>query len=204
MLLVSTDPNLITFRSPKGGEDAWSDERFKKLVASVARRGALESVPYCRLEDGKMFTAAGYHQLKAAKRVGLKEVSIMLDTRVSPFDGLAGVGLQDLREVIGDDRKILYEGRHPQFDTTRYPNIILKPAQQGWTDRFGNTWPSNHVEEIAWVLWNVGWGDRYPKQPKVFQAIMSPSDLPTTLTRDEITTVVGTMDHLNRLRGLHK
>lgn len=57
------------------------ENMFKQLTANIKKRGQLESVPFCCLdENGKIEIISGHHRVKASKMAGLTEIPILLDT----------------------------------------------------------------------------------------------------------------------------
>lgn len=59
------------------------DERdFERLTENVRERGALESVPYAHLtEDGTIEIISGHHRYRVARRAGLEEIPVLVDTK---------------------------------------------------------------------------------------------------------------------------
>lgn len=87
----------------------------ERLVANVAKRGQLESVPYCHRpnDEGKRWIISGHHRARAARRAKLARIPILLDVlpmtrselRAKQIAHNAIVGSSDpeiLRHMLGE------------------------------------------------------------------------------------------------------
>ena len=50
------------------------DDEMEKLVASIVEQGVLSPVLLCRIGDDRYEMISGHRRMRAAKRVGLKEL----------------------------------------------------------------------------------------------------------------------------------
>jgi hypothetical protein len=101
-----------------------TSEQFSKLVANVARDGALSSLPLCWLSRNRYHVLSGNHRVQAATEAGLPSILILYtDRKLSKSERLSMqlshnsiVGqddptlLRDLWEEIGDLDAKLYSG----------------------------------------------------------------------------------------------
>jgi hypothetical protein len=55
------------------------DGMFKQLTANIKKRGQLESVPFCCMQNNTIEIVSGHHRIKAAKMAGLTSIPILLD-----------------------------------------------------------------------------------------------------------------------------
>ena len=53
---------------------------FNQLADNIKKRSALESVPFCALVNGVVEIVSGHHRVRAARKVDLKRIPILLDT----------------------------------------------------------------------------------------------------------------------------
>ena len=57
-----------------------SPAAFNQLADNIRRENRLESLPLCALVDNKLELISGHHRLRAAKKAGLSEIWVLVDT----------------------------------------------------------------------------------------------------------------------------
>lgn len=96
-------------------------DKFDRLVKNIQERGALESLPYCALQDGRLEIVSGHHRARAARAAGLDRVWVMVDTELTTRSLLTAKQIAHNALVGRSDEEILRR----MIDTLSSPDDVL-------------------------------------------------------------------------------
>jgi len=60
--------------------NSMSNSMFNQLTSNIKKRGALEQLPYCATTKKGIEIIGGHHRVRSARKAGIQEIHILLDT----------------------------------------------------------------------------------------------------------------------------
>ena len=97
------------------------------LVNNIRRRGRMESVPYCVLQDGRVEIVSGHHRIRAAREAGITQAPVLIDTSGLSRSEIVAKQLAHNRLQGTDDPDTLRR----LFDMLATPDEILETGLGG-------------------------------------------------------------------------
>ena len=174
---------------------------YAVMVNNIRRRGRLESAPYCALIDGVIEIVSGHHRIIAAQEAGIKEATILLDTREMSRSELIAKQLAHNRLAGFDDPETLKR----LFEMLEEPEHMLETGMSNDMIELPDVDLESGLVPSFDIDWRVITLAFLPHQLDEFEQLMEaipPSEVVGAVPKDQYEKFLDVANRFSRLKNV--